>query len=132
MAPTRWHRRCSRWPRVLKKPVKRRGLMSTETVIPAAPPDRSRGVSKVETEAIADDEANARRVRWVDWDSGFRGSGLRVGDRLVGDMGARYSAQNDKRDEAVGASAEDQKWARLGLFAGDAVTVMVERQGQTL
>src|SRR5687767_6853716 len=94
--------------------------------------NRPVGHSKVQTEAIRDDEAFARRVRWIDWDSGFRGSGLRVGDRVLGEMGERYTAETDRHGRVLGAHSEGQRWDQLGLRAGDPVLLLVERDGQTL
>jgi hypothetical protein len=91
---------------------------------------KERGVSKVQTEALRDDADFARRVRWIEWDSGWRGSGLQVGDRVVADQGEAYTAETDRRGAALGATSEAERWAALGLGVGDAVTAVVVRGGQ--
>jgi hypothetical protein len=96
----------------------------------STPVERPRGAAQVQTEAIPDDPEFARRVRWIEWDSGWRGSGLRVGDRIVGDQGESYTAETDKHGAALGAYGEVQRWEQFGLAAGDAVVVTVERAGQ--
>jgi hypothetical protein len=75
---------------------------------------KERGLSKIQTEAIRDDTDFARRVRWVDWDSGWRGSGLRVGDRVVADQGGPYAADTDKRG-AVGPFSRPPRSPRMAF-----------------
>ncbi|MCI0396714.1 MAG: hypothetical protein L0332_32440 [Chloroflexi bacterium] len=106
--------------------------MSNGTAATGSQPPRQPGSSKVETEAIQGDAAGPRRVRWIEWDSGFRGSGLKVSDRIVGDLGERYTAETDKSGAAFGAAGEWQRWERFGLGAGDPVTILVERKGELL
>lgn len=88
-----------------------------------------RGVSKVHTEQIPGDPEFGRRVRWIEWDSGWRRSGLRVGDRVVADQGGPYTAETNSSGAALGGSGEGERWAALGLWAGDAVTAVVVRGG---
>lgn len=85
------------------------------------------GHSKLRTARDARAGHEGRRVAWIDWDSGFRGSGLRVGDRLVGDSGGDYSPEAIDKGAVIGAS-EGARIGDLGLEAGQAITLHVERQ----
>lgn len=75
------------------------------------------------------------RVTWIGWDSGFRDTGLRIGDRIVGVDEHRYT--RDERKEllahgnAIGGYAETQYWAAHGGRDGARVTLHVWRKGET-
>ncbi len=85
------------------------------------------GHSKLRTARDIREGYEGRRVAWIDWDSGFRRSGLKVGDRLVGDSGGDYSPEAIEEGAVIGAS-EGRRIDDLGLEAGQAITLHVERQ----
>jgi len=93
------------------------------------------GYTKVLTEVDRRSERPARRVRWIDWDSGFRSGGFRdgglaVGDRIVGDGGAAYTAEEVEKGETFGGPSESRRFERLGIGeAGDRLALTVERDG---
>ena len=83
------------------------------------------GHSKVRTENDPRDGSPGRRVLWIDWDSGLRGSGLRVGDRITGDQGEPYGDEDVEEGRVLGGHAESRRWERLGLSAGDALSGVI-------
>ena len=76
----------------------------------------------------------ALRVSWVDWDSGFRGSGLQVADRIVAVNGEPIPKPADARELArllsamVGQLGEADHWRQQGAQEGQAVTLAVRRR----
>lgn len=86
-----------------------------------------RGSSKAKT-STNPDGGHGRRVVWIDWDSGLRGSGLRVGDLILGDQGRLYDEEDTKSGTVLGGHGEGRRWDDLGLRAGDPIEVFVERE----
>jgi len=84
-------------------------------------------LTEIDREARETGGRPARRVVWIDWDSGFKDSGLRVGDRVVGDGGEAYSAEQVEKGDTLGGAGQSRRWDRLGLVAGDELSVDVER-----
>jgi hypothetical protein len=80
-----------------------------------------------------DDPRPHYEVTWIRWDSGFRGTGLRVGDHIiaVGDQPIvrPQSIQEAQRTsyKAIGQYAESQRWQELGMHDGDGLVLTVER-----
>jgi hypothetical protein len=76
----------------------------------------------------------AYRVRWIKWDSGFRGSGLEVGDRILAVNGKRLEVPPTRKerqqihDRAIGHMFEAQGWVAAGLKDGSPVTLTVVRR----
>jgi hypothetical protein len=73
-------------------------------------------------------------VRWVNWDSGFRGSDIKPGDQIVAVNGKRVETPANAEDVSkilpglVGQYAESQTWAALNLKDGAALTLTVRRR----
>ncbi|MCU0647664.1 MAG: hypothetical protein MUF00_06695 [Gemmatimonadaceae bacterium] len=69
------------------------------------------------------------RVDWIEWDSGFRGSGLTVGDRIIAVAGGALSAVVDRatRDRWPGQPNEADAWRARGTRDGDALVLTVLR-----
>ncbi|SEU21993.1 hypothetical protein SAMN05443572_106352 [Myxococcus fulvus] len=73
-------------------------------------------------------------VGWIAWDSGFRGSGLRVGDRIVAVDGEPIVTPPDMPTRQrtgpclIGQHAENQTWVRQGRKEGDLVRLRVLRR----
>ena len=90
-------------------------------------------VSGVRTTEEIDAEPYGFRVGWIGWNSGFRGTDLKIGDRVIACEGVRY--ERDKRKEfnykAFGAHSENQYWQQAGAKDGQTVTVTVIR-GSTI
>lgn len=74
------------------------------------------------------------RVEWIAWDSGFRGTDLRIGDRIIGVDDHRYerTARKELAPHAVGGWAEPQYWEKRRARDGTRVTLHVWRRGKTL
>ena len=72
------------------------------------------------------------RVTWIDWESYFRDSALRLGDRILGVNGERYTRQTHNLGYAIGNHAENRYWADQGAKEGDPVTLIVERDGEEI
>jgi len=89
------------------------------------------GHTETLTEVDRRSERPARRVRWIDWDSGFRGTGLAVGDRVVGDGGIPYTAEEVEKGETFGGPSESRRFERLGVGeAGDRLVLTLLRDGE--
>lgn len=73
-------------------------------------------------------------VERIEWDSGFRGSALRIGDRIVAAGGTpvaalvRDAVSRGNRSEVIGGYAEAQYWARTGAKEGTPVMLTVRRR----
>jgi hypothetical protein len=93
---------------------------------------REAGCARVQTTHDARDAAHGVRVVSIDWDSGYRASDLRVGDRIIGDQAGPYGDETAEARETVGDGGEEQRWNRLGLGAGDWATITVERTGELI
>jgi hypothetical protein len=76
----------------------------------------------------------ALRVTQIAWDSGFRGSQLRVGDQIVAVNGAAVERPADAQalarasQNAIGSLGEARSWAEAGLAEGSAVTLKLRRR----
>jgi len=74
------------------------------------------------------------RVTWIRWDSGFRGTDLRIGDRIIAVDGTRYVKPAKLEDlqhmkpRVVGGPAESQFWKDKGARDGTGVTLTVVRR----
>jgi len=88
------------------------------------------------TGLVTGEEVEARpygfRVTWIKWDSGFRGTDLQIGDRIIGIDGMLYGVrERAAADQAPGGYAEDQYWATHGSRDGRPVKLTVWRDGET-
>ncbi len=72
----------------------------------------------------------AFRVSWIEWDSGFRGTGLRVGDRIVAinDQPVVRPTGGKVPAGSIGQFDEAQRWAAAHAHAGDALKLSVRRR----
>ena len=83
----------------------------------------------IRTEAELELTPFGYRVSWIEWDSAFRDSELRLGDRILGVDDERYARDGYQRHQAIGDYAEPSYWQAKGAGEGDEVTLMVERDG---
>jgi hypothetical protein len=72
------------------------------------------------------------RVTWIAWDSAFRDTDLRLGDRILGVNGERYTPEAYSMHHAIGDWAESGYWEKEGAAHGDPVTLIVERDGEEI
>jgi len=72
----------------------------------------------------------SRRVTSVGWFSGFRGSGLRVGDQIIAVDGAPLPRVPSAAEaqQAIGTYGESQRWAQAGLREGAPLKLTVRRR----
>lgn len=74
------------------------------------------------------------RVSWIRWDSGFRDSGLRVEDRIIGMNGTPLTLPADPkerrigRDRVIGGLNESTLFRELGLKDGSPLELKVLRR----
>src|SRR5688572_3836238 len=80
-----------------------------------------------ETSSHNDEDSVARFVTWIPWDSGFRGSGLRVGDLIVGHGDLRYDAETVKANARIGDSRFSGWLEKSGLKPDDPFTLLIQR-----
>jgi hypothetical protein len=71
-------------------------------------------------------------VIWIDWDSYFRDSDLRLGDRILGVNDERYTLAAHNLGYAIGNHAENRYWADRGAKEADPITLIVERDGEEI
>ena len=90
--------------------------------------------SGLETMPQLDAHPPSMRVRWVKWDSGFRGSGIRPGDAIVAVNGKRVERPATLEDTQkmlptlVGQYQESRGWSDLKLSDGSPVSLTVRRR----
>lgn len=90
-------------------------------------------ITTIQTRQTSQDHASfARTVKWIDWDSSFRGSGLLIGDRIIGVDGEFFNEETLRRRNAVGDGAENSYWSKRGKKPGDSIRLMVQRDSQTI
>jgi hypothetical protein len=76
------------------------------------------------------------RITWIAWDSPFRGTGLAVGDRIVGINGVAVQRPADEAEAQrliptlPGQYSEAQGFARAGLAAGGVLRLSVRRRAE--
>lgn len=93
--------------------------------------------SGIEADARLDDPQPHYAVSWIRWDSGFRGTDLRIGDHIiaVGDspiVRPKTTEEAQKTSyKAIGQYAENQRWQELGMKEGDPLVLTVERRSAT-
>lgn len=90
--------------------------------------------SGIETDALLEHDPPGFRVEWVHWDSGFRRSGLALGDLVVGVEGRSLDAilKPGLLSKGVGQYAEHQYWAEIGATPERPVALNVLRDGRPL
>jgi hypothetical protein len=86
----------------------------------------------VQTSAEHEARPFGYRVTWINWDSYFRDSELRLGDRILGVNGERYARETHNLGYAIGNHAENRYWADRGAKEADPVTLIVERDGDEI
>lgn len=90
--------------------------------------------SGLETTPQLDAHPPSMRVRWVKWDSGFRGSGIRPGDAIVAVNGKRVEqpltleATQKILPTLVGQYRESKGFEDLKLLDGSPLTLTVRRR----
>jgi len=87
---------------------------------------------EIETDAHNEEGSVARFVTWIPWDSGFRGSGLHVGDLIVGHGGLQYGPEEIKANIRIGGSRFSSWLKDAGLKPDDPLTVLVLRGDETI
>ncbi len=92
--------------------------------------------TRLQTVERLDEVPCCLRVTWIAWDSGFRGSDLRIGDRIVAVNGTAFALPSNPSDrgkrvsQAVGQYDEPQFWANAGAHAGQTVRLTVRRRNR--
>jgi len=93
--------------------------------------------SGLTTSPMLDSTPAGVRVTWINWDSGFRNTGLQIGDRVVAVDGKPIVKPPTLPElqrmlpKLVGQYAEYQGWAERGARDGTAVTLTVHRRSPT-
>ncbi|MBI2900693.1 MAG: hypothetical protein HYY17_10955 [Planctomycetes bacterium] len=86
------------------------------------------------TSPMLDADPPGLRVSWINWDSGFRGVDLRIGDRILAVNGHAIVRPKDLREtqrslpRMIGQYAESQAWAEQKARDGTVVTLKVSRR----
>lgn len=94
--------------------------------------ESSHCVVEIETDAPLEKESHARFVTWIAWDSGFRGSGLRIGDLIIGHQDVRYDATASTDKIRIGDVRFPVWCEQQSLKPGDPFTVQILRNDETL
>ncbi|MEP6731294.1 MAG: PDZ domain-containing protein [bacterium] len=90
------------------------------------------------TLAMLDGTPPHLRVTWIAWDSPFRATDLRVGDRIIAINGAAIRCPLDPAerskfiDRTVGGGSEPQGWTAAGLSAGARILLTVRRRSRPI
>ena len=92
--------------------------------------------SGLTTDSMLEDDPPALRVSWIAWDSGFRGSGLQVGDQIIAVNGETIPRPTELRElqrltrELPGDLNDGAVFAARGLKDGSPLTVTIRRRRQ--
>lgn len=90
--------------------------------------------SGIETTSMLGAEPAGFRVTWIRWDSGFRGTDLRIGDRVIAVNGERYVKPPKLEDvqrmlpKVIDGYAESQHWKERGTRDGTEIELTVQRR----
>ncbi len=90
--------------------------------------------TRIGTRPLLDESEPCLLVETLEWDSGFRGSGLQVGDRIVAMNGvavaqlAREAAEQKNPSLLVGQYSEPNYWERKGAKEGAPVSLTLRRR----
>lgn len=90
--------------------------------------------SGLKTDVQLDRSPPHLRVAWIAWDSGFRGSRLRVGDRIVAVDGVAVTRPTDLpelqrlRPRMIGQEQESAEWIARGKKDGSPLRLRVRRR----
>lgn len=90
--------------------------------------------SGLETDDMLGSTPPGFRVTWIRWDSGFRGTDLRIGDRIIAVNGESYVKPAKLEDlqrmlpKVIGGYAEGQHWKEQGARDGAEIELTVERR----
>jgi hypothetical protein len=93
-------------------------------------PEGANPVLELETSPHNEPGSVARFVTWIPWDSGFRGSGLRVGDLIAGHAGIRYTPETVEKRLGVGDASFSRWFDEQKFKPGDPFTLIVLRGGE--
>ena len=74
------------------------------------------------------------QVKWINWDSPFRKTDLRIGDIIVGLDGKPYLEENRRLEgpRAVGNYHESMHWEQIGAEVGQSITLDIVREEEQL
>ncbi len=103
--------------------------MAVETSV-----DRDRLSCRLRTTEDASHGHYGFRVGWIEWDSPFRDSGLRIEDRITGVDGRCYSAgmTRQQRDGAIGQPGEPGYWKAQAVNEERSVALQVLRGSEVV
>jgi hypothetical protein len=95
--------------------------------------DLSTGLT-ADAELDSEDGIRSVRVTWIEWDSDFRTTDLRIGDRVIAVDGTSLAEQllPGKFGNLVGQANESLGWQTAGAQAGQAVALTVRRGDEQL
>lgn len=91
-------------------------------------PEGATPIVEVEAQSHIEPGSFARFVTWIPWDSGFRGSGLRVGDVVIGHGDMRYTAQTQAAHDGLGDANFAKYLERIKARPDDSLTLVVLRR----
>jgi len=86
----------------------------------------------VRTEAQHDADPFGYKVVWIDFDSPFRKTDLRIGDLVLGVDEVRYRSADFAQRSAVGDLAEAAFWSKRKARDGQPVTLTLRRDGREM
>lgn len=90
--------------------------------------------ARVQTYDCLTERVPSLRVEFIEWDSGFRASGLRVGDRITAVNGTpvadllQAAVARGAREELIGGWGEPRYWGRLQAAEGTQAVLTVRRR----
>lgn len=91
-------------------------------------PEGATPIVEIDTHPHIEPGSVARFVTWIPWDSGFRGSGLRVGDAIIGHGDIRYTLQTVEAHEGVGDANFAKYLERIQAKPDDFISLIVLRR----
>lgn len=88
--------------------------------------------SGLKTSQVLDRPPYGFRVEWIEWDSDFRNSELRIGDLIIGIDDVVYKKDNIEASQAIGQYAEATYWEKAEVEDQRSITLKVKRNRETL
>lgn len=114
-------------------------LLVVACILPSSMSWAESVTARITTQKDDIDSPYSVKVLWIEWDSSFRNSDLKIGDRIVGFYNSNVSSSPIRLDEKIvrsggypGGATEAYYWDKNGAMDGEAFELLVWRNGKEI